>query len=146
MFVTRGPHLMIGGPQLQLFVWIEHKFNTYETGDKHITKWHNIEINIGVNGQKLSSTIAQRVRDAIITLLWRPNDVVTSFRRHDDVVIASCVRWDVSSWDGRRKTTLMSIKSRSYLTLPTLPLAFCPTDCSIISYHLSLRSKQRQFW
>ena len=31
--------------------------------------------------------------NAIITWLWRQNDVATSFRRHTDVIIASCVRW-----------------------------------------------------
>ena len=31
----------------------------------------------------------------MITLLWRQNDVATSFRRHNDVIIASpCVHWD----------------------------------------------------
>ena len=36
----------------------------------------------------------------MITSLWRQNDVATSFRRHNDVIIASCVRWDMSrpSW------------------------------------------------
>ena len=31
---------------------------------------------------------------AIITSLLRRNDVATSFRRNNDVIIASCVRWD----------------------------------------------------
>ena len=35
----------------------------------------------------------QRAHDAIITSLWRQNDVATSFWRHNDVVIASSVRW-----------------------------------------------------
>ena len=35
----------------------------------------------------------KRAHDAIITSLWRQNDVATSFRRHNDVIIASCVRW-----------------------------------------------------
>ena len=35
----------------------------------------------------------QRAHDAIITPLWRQNDVATSFWRNNDVIIASCVRW-----------------------------------------------------
>ena len=35
----------------------------------------------------------QRAHDAIITSLWRQNDVSTSFWRHNDVIFASCVRW-----------------------------------------------------
>ena len=38
---------------------------------------------------------SQRAHDAIITSLWRQNDVATSFRRHNDVIIVFCVRWFV---------------------------------------------------
>ena len=37
--------------------------------------------------------VTQRTHDVIITSLWRQNDVTTSFQRHNDVIIASCVRW-----------------------------------------------------
>ena len=37
--------------------------------------------------------ICQRTHDAITTLSWRQNDVAPSFWRHNDIVIASCVRW-----------------------------------------------------
>ena len=36
----------------------------------------------------------QRAHDAIITSLWRQNDVATSFWRHNDATMASCVRWE----------------------------------------------------
>ena len=36
---------------------------------------------------------SQRVYDVMITSLWRQNDVVASFCPHNDVVIASGVRW-----------------------------------------------------
>ena len=36
---------------------------------------------------------SHRKHDAIISSLWRQNDVATSFWRHNDVIFASCVRW-----------------------------------------------------
>ena len=39
-----------------------------------------------------SALTAQRAHDAIITSLWRQNDVATSFRHHNDVSITSGVR------------------------------------------------------
>ena len=39
-------------------------------------------------------TASQRAHDAITTSLLRQNDVATSFWRHNDVIITSCVRWD----------------------------------------------------
>ena len=39
--------------------------------------------------------VAQLAHGAIITSLLRQNDVTTSFRRHKDVIIASCARWEV---------------------------------------------------
>ena len=36
----------------------------------------------------------QRAHNAIMVSLWRQNDVATSFRRHDNVVIASCAHCD----------------------------------------------------
>ena len=44
-----------------------------------VTSWHG--------------NASQRAHGAIITSLWRPNDVATSFGRHNDVIIASCARW-----------------------------------------------------
>ena len=38
----------------------------------------------------------QRTHGAIITSLLRRNDVATSFRRNNDVIITSCVRWELS--------------------------------------------------
>ena len=38
-----------------------------------------------------------RAHDAITTSLLRQNDVATSFWRNNDVVIASCARWDTVS-------------------------------------------------
>ena len=38
----------------------------------------------------------QWVHDEIITLLLRQNDVTTSFRRNNDVIITTCVRWVVN--------------------------------------------------
>ena len=35
----------------------------------------------------------QRTHDVKITSLLRQNDVATSFWRHNDVILASCVRW-----------------------------------------------------
>ena len=43
-----------------------------------------------------SQSYPQRTKDAIITSLWRQNDVLTSFWRHNDVIIASCARWGSS--------------------------------------------------
>ena len=45
------------------------------------------------NTDATNGATTQRVLDAIITSLWRRNDVATSFRRHNDVIFASCVRW-----------------------------------------------------
>ena len=39
--------------------------------------------------------ISQRAHDPIITPLRRKNDVAMSFWRHNDVIIAPCVRWDL---------------------------------------------------
>ena len=44
--------------------------------------------------------------------LWRRNDVATSFWRHNDVIIASCVRWD-SSGSGHGLTPSLSLDSYS---------------------------------
>ena len=38
-------------------------------------------------------TDTQRAHDALITSLWRKNDVTTSFQRHNYVIRAPCVRW-----------------------------------------------------
>ena len=40
---------------------------------------------------------SQRTRGAIIASLLRQNDVMTSFWRNNDVIITSCVRWDMVS-------------------------------------------------
>ena len=40
--------------------------------------------------------LSQQPHDAIITSLWRQNDVPTSFRRHNDVIFALCVSWGLS--------------------------------------------------
>ena len=45
------------------------------------------------NTDATNGATTQRVLDAIITSLWRRNDVATSFPRHNDVIFASCVRW-----------------------------------------------------
>ena len=37
---------------------------------------------------------SQRAHDIMTTLLSRQNDAATSFWRHNDVVITSCVRWE----------------------------------------------------
>ena len=37
--------------------------------------------------------LSQQAHDEMITPLLRQNDVATSFRRNDDVIIMSCVRW-----------------------------------------------------
>ena len=37
---------------------------------------------------------AHRIHDAMITSLWRRNDVATSFWRHNDVIIALCAHWE----------------------------------------------------
>ena len=44
--------------------------------------------------------IPQRTHDAILTSLWRQNDVVTSFWRHNDVIITLCACWDSGSGTG----------------------------------------------
>ena len=46
-------------------------------------------------GEECNSLASQRTDDAIITSLWRRNDVATSFRRHNDVIIALCAHWDM---------------------------------------------------
>ena len=48
----------------------------------------------------VSGWITQWTLDAIITSLLRRNDVVTSFRCNNDVIIASCVRWGVGGGGG----------------------------------------------
>ena len=40
---------------------------------------------------KLDHVPSQRAHDAIMTSLWRQNDVATSFWRHNEVIFASCV-------------------------------------------------------
>ena len=37
--------------------------------------------------------IPQQGRDAVITSLWRRNDVATAFWRHNDIIIDPCARW-----------------------------------------------------
>ena len=66
--------------------------------------WHmipvNWQVNTGlVNGFTVdgSNTPSQRTRDAIITWLWRRNDVTTSLWRNNDVIITPCVHWDYLS-------------------------------------------------
>ena len=41
-------------------------------------------------------TASQRAYNAIITSLKRHNDITTPFGRNGDVIIASCVRWEVA--------------------------------------------------
>ena len=55
---------------------------------------------VGIGG--LSKVVAtQRTHDAMITSSWRRNDVATSFRRLNDVIIASCAHWAPSAmWAG----------------------------------------------
>ena len=59
---------------------------------------------------------SQRTHDAIITSLWRQNDVMTSFWRNNDVIIASYVRWDIIRRTQRlwttRKHGIMPITNR----------------------------------
>ena len=53
--------------------------------------------------------ISQRTHDAIITSLWRRNDVATSFWRHSDVIIASCACWDcgvVRTWRNKQRVLM----------------------------------------
>ena len=40
--------------------------------------------------------MSQRTHDIEITSLLHQNDVITSFWRNNDVIITSCVRWDLS--------------------------------------------------
>ena len=47
----------------------------------------------------------QRTHDAIITSLWRQNDVTRSFWRHKDVIIALGVRWETPRWHLRSPAT-----------------------------------------
>ena len=44
--------------------------------------------------------VTQRTHDTIITPLLRQNDVLMSFWRNNDVMIALCVRWVLSIMDG----------------------------------------------
>ena len=41
---------------------------------------------------------SQRTHDVIITSLLSQNDVATSFWRNDNVIITSCVHWDMKNW------------------------------------------------
>ena len=43
------------------------------------------------HGLRLTGVAAQEAHNTMITLLWRRNDVATSFRRHNDVTIASFI-------------------------------------------------------
>ena len=52
-------------------------------------------------------------KDAIITALWRQNDVSTSVRRHNDVIFASCVIWEADNADNKTQ----QIYFRSPLTI-----------------------------
>ena len=61
-----------------------------------MTWWHIWSQNISRN---YIDRVIQLTNDAIITSLWRQNDVATSFRRHNDVIIASCVRWHALQTD-----------------------------------------------
>ena len=47
------------------------------------------------HGQAENRNDFKGAHDATITSLWSQNDVVASFRRHNDVIIASCARWIV---------------------------------------------------
>ena len=59
----------------------------HNTSPKIITVWCIIYI-----------TPSQGTGDVIITSLLRQNDVATSFWRFNDVIIASCARWDIELW------------------------------------------------
>ena len=61
-----------------------------------MTWWHIGSQNISRN---YIDRVIQLANDAITTSLWRQNDVATSFRRHNDVIIASCVRWHALQTD-----------------------------------------------
>ena len=55
---------------------------------------------------KSVSILSQRTHDAITPSLLRQNDFTTSFWRNNDVIIASCMHWDVSN--ERRFYTLLT--------------------------------------
>ena len=55
--------------------------------------WYQVSLGVRLQHISLASAFSQRPHDAKITSLWRPNDVATSFWRHNNVIIASCARW-----------------------------------------------------
>ena len=60
--------------------------------------------------------LVQGAHDVIITSLLRQNDVATPFRRHNDVIIASSVRWVVTTGTaaGTVLTTVFEDLSRTW--------------------------------
>ena len=52
--------------------------------------WRGINISTEIHVKMIPT---QRKHDAIASL-WRQNDVATSFIRHNDVINASCARWE----------------------------------------------------
>ena len=67
---------------------------------------------------------SQRTHDAMITSLLRQNDVATSFWRNNDVIITSCVHWNVSF----------------FLATANIRDCVCPEECSIYTYSLQQSS------
>ena len=62
--------------------------------------WHNLlfltsyKNSQSPNVHRSTHVASQRTREAIITSSSRQNEATTSFWRNNDVVVASCVRWD----------------------------------------------------
>ena len=79
-----------------------------------------------IRGTNLFITQWAGAHDAMITSLWCQNDVATSFWRHNDVVIASCVRWGTALCcamppAGKMMTTKLLMLSTIFLSLSLIP-------------------------
>ena len=88
-----------------------------------MTWWHIGNQNISRN---YIDRVIQLANDAITTSLWRQNDVATSFRRHNDVIIASCVRWHALQTD--------IVKSGRDMFADIYKVCFFSWCCSIVVF------------
>ena len=80
--------------------------------------------------EALPHAFTQQTHDAI-TSLWRQNDGTTSFWRHDNVVIASCVCWvniGMSKCSKGNPTTMKHIYNESENLYESCDVAFHSND------------------
>ena len=85
--VARPAYINIAQRDVRILVYIE--MYTYM---RHLSTLVCVQ---NLSAQRPRNTVTQWTHIAIITSLLRQNDITTSFWCNSDVIIVSCVRWDV---------------------------------------------------